>query len=102
MECQVHALQGLDFGIALAEFLDDVPGFEDWGRLFHRANTMAGSIFVTLRIDDTAETAHMASVTTNMNAARPGVNTIGSAASPLNAEMRSGQHGAQSPADKAR
>src|SRR5271157_5302225 len=88
MECQVHAIQRADFRIALAEFLDDVAGFENWGNLTHRANTMAGSIFVTLRMDDTAEIAHMASVTTSMNAARPGVNTIGSAASPLTAEIR--------------
>jgi hypothetical protein len=59
--------EGLNFRVAFAKLLDDLPGFEDWGSC-HRENTMAGSIFVTLRMEDTAESVHITSVTNSKTA----------------------------------
>ncbi len=47
--------------------------------LRHLLNTVAGSIFVTLTIADSAEMAHMPTVSVNNQNARPGVMTIGRA-----------------------
>ena len=62
---------------AVAQLLDDVGGFQD--RLRHLLNTVAGSIFVTFTIADSAEMAHMPTVKVNNQNARPGVITMGSA-----------------------
>ena len=45
----------------------------------HRLNTVAGSIFVTLTMADSAEMAHMPTVNANSQNARPGVMTSGNA-----------------------
>src|SRR5690606_27490494 len=77
-ERQADALERPHPPGALAQLLDDVDRLEDDG-VAHRLNTMAGSIFVTFMIADTAEMAHMKSVSRNSEIARPGVMMIGSA-----------------------
>src|SRR6185312_3847788 len=59
-----------------AEFLDDIVAPKD-GRCGHRANTVAGSILVTLTMADSAEIAHMNSVNAKSQNANPGVITNG-------------------------
>src|SRR5690606_18546322 len=75
---QADALERPHAGRALAQLLDDVARLENDG-VTHLLNTMAGSIFVTFMIADTAEIAHMKSVSRNSETASPGVIMMGSA-----------------------
>jgi hypothetical protein len=71
-------LQRHDLPGALAELLDDILGLENGRFVRHLLNTVAGSIFVTLTIADTAEIAHMNNVNAKRERANPGVITKGS------------------------
>ena len=71
-----NAFQGAHRPGAMTKVLDDVAGNEN-GRMCHRANTMAGSMRVTLLIAAIAETAHMNSVRPNSSTAKPPVIMIG-------------------------
>src|SRR5690606_5276704 len=77
-ERQADALERPHAAGAFAQLFDDIDSLEDDG-LAHLLNTMAGSIFVTFMIADTAEIAHMKSVSRKSETARPGVMMIGSA-----------------------
>ena len=69
-------VQGENLAVSFAQFFDDPAGFKNWNP-DHRANTMAGSILVTLKIEESAEMAHIATVAAKSSSASCGVNTIG-------------------------
>src|SRR5262245_59072430 len=90
MHRNVHALERDHPSGPLPEFLDDAARL-DHRVCRHRASTMAGSSRVTLMIADTAESAHMASVSANRPASSAGVTTIGSAVSAVATTTRRAQ-----------
>ncbi len=77
-QLDIDALQRNHEPGPVAEFLDDTVGFQN-GLMFHRLNTVAGSIFVTFTMADIAEMAHMATVSAKSQKARLGVMTNGRA-----------------------
>ena len=77
LERDVDTFEGAHLPRALAEILDDALCLQD--HLFHRANTMAGSMRVTFMIAARAEIAHMNTVSTSSPTASPGVMMIGNA-----------------------
>src|SRR5262249_33971827 len=92
---QADAFEGADLAGTAAELLGDVLRLQHdvgWlleariathfgrkaGRVgYHRLNTIAGSMRITLPIADSAEMAHMPMVNASSSAARPGVIMIG-------------------------
>ncbi len=71
-----HAFERNDQSGAGAEFLDDIVGVQDGG-CGHLENTVAGSIFVTLTMAESAEIAHINNVNAKSQKAKPGVMTNG-------------------------
>ena len=101
VERQIHALERPRLARAVPQLLDDIARVQNdvgGGRkargdagcdavcdqgagsvCAHRLNTTAGSMRITLPMADSAEMAHMATVSPSSKAASPGVMTIGRA-----------------------
>src|SRR6266702_2505633 len=78
-ERQAHSPQRLHPSGALAEKFDDVARFHHW--IAHRVNTTAGSVRMMWTIAAIAENTHIATVSKNRPAIRPGGISTGRAES---------------------